>query len=708
MNVDKKLLIEEIELHKKDPKTVFEWIEFFNVNKDDMQEFIRLIDDLVFNYEVIVKDNLLYLGEWENYFHGQVRVNRRGFGFVDFEHRPSVYISKENLKNIYDRDTIVVQVVTDKDEGIVIKVLKRNLERIVGNIYSKRLPVKFIADNLMYENKIVIDNVDDFANLNRHKVLLKVKSFENEKIQTEIIKVLGYMDDPGVDILAILLENNIRVEWPNDVLEEVKNVPNEVLETDLVNRKNLVDELIFTIDGDDAKDLDDAISIKKKGNNYILGVHIMDVDYYVREHSAIDEEAYKRGTSVYVADRVVSMLPPQLSNGICSLNPHEKRLAMSVIMEINHNGNVVDYEIFESVIESKHRLTYTKVNEVYEDPKSNPDYDEVKDSLFLMLELSDILQARREKLGAIDFDKDEVDLKVNKQGEVYEIDVRDRGIAERLIENFMVTTNETVARLMRYSEWPSIYRIHEKPDPAKMRDFAGLASILGYKLKGNMDEIHPDQLQKLLKESHDSENHFVLSSQLLRSMQKARYDFNNIGHFGLGSSEYSHFTSPIRRYPDLILHRMLKKYFFRNEFNHFDKDERYLVRAADELSLKERAAISAERDVNDMKVAEYMEKHIGDVYKGVISSVHNFGMFVQLDNLVEGLVKVDTLSGYYNLAPDGFSLIGDNDNPTYRIGQRVTVQVIGASKAARNVDFEIYRQKGKNRKANNDKKYRKQ
>lgn len=708
MNVDKKLLIEEIELHKKDPKTVFEWIEFFNVNKDDMQEFIRLIDDLVFNYEVIVKDNLLYLGEWENYFHGQVRVNRRGFGFVDFEHRPSVYISKENLKNIYDRDTIVVQVVTDKDEGIVIKVLKRNLERIVGNIYSKRLPVKFIADNLMYENKIVIDNVDDFANLNRHKVLLKVKSFENEKIQTEIIKVLGYMDDPGVDILAILLENNIRVEWPNDVLEEVKNVPIEVLETDLVNRKNLVDELIFTIDGDDAKDLDDAISIKKKGNNYVLGVHIMDVDYYVREHSAIDEEAYKRGTSVYVADRVVSMLPPQLSNGICSLNPHEKRLAMSVIMEINHNGNVVDYEIFESVIESKHRLTYTKVNEVYEDPKSNPDYDEVKDSLFLMLELSDILQARREKLGAIDFDKDEVDLKVNKQGEVYEIDVRDRGIAERLIENFMVTTNETVARLMRYSEWPSIYRIHEKPDPAKMRDFAGLASILGYKLKGNMDEIHPDQLQKLLKESHDSENHFVLSSQLLRSMQKARYDFNNIGHFGLGSSEYSHFTSPIRRYPDLILHRMLKKYFFRNEFNHFDKDERYLVRAADELSLKERAAISAERDVNDMKVAEYMEKHIGDVYKGVISSVHNFGMFVQLDNLVEGLVKVDTLSGYYNLAPDGFSLIGDNDNPTYRIGQRVTVQVIGASKAARNVDFEIYRQKGKNRKANNDKKYRKQ
>ncbi len=708
MNVDKKLLIEEIELHKKDPKTVFEWIEFFNVNKDDMQEFIRLIDDLVFSYEVIVKDNLLYLGEWENYFHGQVRVNRRGFGFVDFEHRPSVYISKENLKNIYDRDTIVVQVVTDKDEGIVIKVLKRNLERIVGNIYSKRLPVKFIADNLMYENKIVIDNVDDFANLNRHKVLLKVKSFENEKIQTEIIKVLGYMDDPGVDILAILLENNIRVEWPSDVLEEVKNVPNEVLETDLVNRKNLVDELIFTIDGDDAKDLDDAISIKKKGNNYVLGVHIMDVDYYVREHSAIDEEAYKRGTSVYVADRVVSMLPPQLSNGICSLNPHEKRLAMSVIMEINHNGNVVDYEIFESVIESKHRLTYTKVNEVYEDPKSNPDYDEVKDSLFLMLELSDILQARREKLGAIDFDKDEVDLKVNKQGEVYEIDVRDRGIAERLIENFMVTTNETVARLMRYSEWPSIYRIHEKPDPAKMRDFAGLASILGYKLKGNMDEIHPDQLQKLLKESHDSENHFVLSSQLLRSMQKARYDFNNIGHFGLGSSEYSHFTSPIRRYPDLILHRMLKKYFFRNEFNHFDKDERYLVRAADELSLKERAAISAERDVNDMKVAEYMEKHIGDVYKGVISSVHNFGMFVQLDNLVEGLVKVDTLSGYYNLAPDGFSLIGDNDNPTYRIGQRVTVQVIGASKAARNVDFEIYRQKGKNRKANNDKKYRKQ
>lgn len=695
MNVDRNVLIEEIKVNKKNPKSVFEWMEFFNVEKSDMQEFIRLVDDLVFNYEVIVKDNLLYLGEWENYYSGVVRVNRRGFGFIDFEERASIYISKENLKNVYDRDTIVVQVINDKDEAVVVKVLKRNLERIVGTIYSKRLPVKFIADNLMLENKVVIENVDEFQDLNRHKVLLRVKSFNDGKIQCNIVKVLGYMDDPGVDVLAVLLENNIRTEWPEAVIDQVKITPNKVSADDMVNRRNLVNELIFTIDGDDAKDLDDAISISKKGNNYVLGVHIMDVDYYVPEKSAIDEEAYKRGTSVYVADRVVSMLPPQLSNGICSLNPDVERLTMTVLMEINHNGNVVDYEIFESVIKSKHRLTYNKVNEVYADINSNPEYDPVKDSLILMRELSDILQTRRDKLGAIDFDKDEVDLKVNDAGEVYEIGVRERGYAERLIENFMVTTNEVVARLMAYSSWPSIYRIHERPDPAKMRDFAGLASILGYQLKGNMDDVHPDQLQKILLESQESDNHFVLANQLLRSMQKARYDFTNVGHFGLGSREYGHFTSPIRRYPDLVLHRMVKKYFFRNEFNHFDADERYLVKAAEELSKAERNAITAEREVNDMKIAEYMEKHVGDIYNGVISSVHNFGMFVQLDNLVEGLVKIDTLTGYYNLAPDGFSLIGEGQAEDYRIGQKVRVRVIGASKAARNVDFEIVRKKGK-------------
>lgn len=689
MNIDKHILIENITQHKSQPKSVFEWIDFFDLSRIESKEFINMLDELVLTHEIIIKENNLYLGQWEHYYHGQVRVNRRGFGFIDFEDRESIYISKDNLKNVYNLDTIVVQVINDRDEAVVVKVIERNLKRIVGTVLSKRKPVKFIADNFDADHKIRINNLKDYPNLHRYKVLLEVINFEDNQILCKVTKVLGYMDDPGVDILAVLLENGIRTEWPHAVIDQVKGVYDTVQDDEKKGRLDLTKELIFTIDGDDAKDLDDAISIKKKGKNYVLGVHIVDVDHYVQKGSAIDEEAYKRGTSVYVVDRVVSMLPPQLSNGICSLNPDVERLTMTVMMEINHNGNVVDYEITPSVIVNKKRLSYKKVNDVFADETAHSDYDLVKESLFMMRELANTLQARRDKLGAIDFDKDEVDLKVNEKGNVVDIKVRERGEAERLIENFMVTTNEVIARMMAYSEWPSIYRIHEKPDPLKMRDFASLAQVLGYKMKGSMDDIHPNQLQKILSESSESENHFVLSNQLLRSMQKARYSHNNVGHFGLGSSEYGHFTSPIRRYPDLILHRMVKKYFFENDFTTFDQDEAYLASASDDLSKAERAAITAEREVNDMKIAEYMEDKVGEVFEGLITSVHNFGMFVQLENLVEGLVKIDTLNGYYNVSQDGYSLLAEN-KPTYKIGQRVKVKVIGANKAARNVDFELY------------------
>lgn len=701
MYIDEIKFLNEIEIEKKSEKSVFEWIEFFNLDKTEAKDFIQMVDKLVNTYEIVIKNSYVYLGKWDDFYHGSVRVNKRGFGFIDFEDRESIYISKENLKNVYDRDTIVVQVISDKDEAVVVKVLERNLKILVGTLYTKRKPVKFIADNFLDGSKVVITNLNDFPNLHRHKVSLDVIKFEDNKIQCKINKVLGYMDDPGVDILAILVENGIRTEWPKPVIEELKGISDKVLDSDKENRIDLTKELIFTIDGDDAKDLDDAVSIRKNGNNFVLGVHIMDVDYYVNKGSEIDKEAFKRGTSVYVVDRVVSMLPPQLSNGICSLNPNEERLAMSVVMEINHNGNVVDYEIFESVIESKIRLSYEKVNEVYNGEKVS-EYDLVKNELFMMRELASILQKKRDKLGAIDFDKDEVDLVLDKKGEVVDIVLKDRGEAERLIENFMVTTNETVSRMMAYSDWPSIYRVHEKPDPSKMRDFAGLASILGFRMKGNMDDIHPNQLQTILKESAESENHFVLANQLLRSMQKARYDHNNLGHFGLGSSEYGHFTSPIRRYPDLLLHRMLKKYLFDNDFEAFDRDEAYIAEAAQELSKREREAITAEREVNDMKIAEYMEGKVGEKYSGVITSVHNFGMFIQLDNLVEGLVKIDTLDGYYNLSPDGFSLISANN--TYKIGQRVKIKVTGASKLARNVDFEIDNKGRKKRNENHRKK----
>lgn len=689
MNIDKEKLLKAVEESKANPKTLADWILDIKIAKEDKNEFMHLVDALIETYEIVIKDNHLYLGAWDNFYHGHIRINRRGFGFIDFEDRASIYVSKENLDDVYDQDLIIVKVINDKDEGHVEKVLKRHLKRVVGTVYSKRLPAKFIADNLMYENKIEILNLDEFEDLNRYKVLLEVVSFKNNKIQAKVMNVLGYMDDPGVDILAVLLENNLRVEWPKDVMQEVKNVSQQVNESELKGRRDLRDELIFTIDGDSAKDLDDAVSIKRKGDNYVLSVHIMDVDHYVKAESAIDKEAYLRGTSVYVVDRVVSMLPPQLSNGICSLNPNEDRLAMSVEMEINHNGNVVNYDIFESVIESKMRLTYQKVNEIFANKSAHKSYNMVKDSLYMMRDLAEILQKKRVKLGALDFEKDELDLEVNKKGLIERLSIRERGEAERLIESFMVLTNETVARMMDYSNWPSIYRIHAKPELTKIRDFANLAQIMGFPLKGSLDNIHPDQLRNVLIESHDSDAHFVLSNQLLRSMQKAQYSLNNIGHFGLGSKEYGHFTSPIRRYPDLILHRLVKRYLFENKFNDFDRDEEYIEEASNHLSKMERAAISAERSVNDMKIAEYMEQHVGEIYSGIISSVHNFGMFVQLDNLVEGLIKVDTLRGYYNVSPDGFSLMSEN-NPTYKIGQRIKIRVTGANKALRNVDFEIY------------------
>lgn len=686
-------ILKEIRNHLNNPKSVFEWIDFFELTKEESKDFIQTIDKLIENYEVILKEDKLYLGELDGFYHGQIRTNRRGFGFVDFEDRPSIYVSKDNLKNVYDRDTIVVQMLPESDEGTVIKVLKRNLKRIVGVVLTRRKPVKFIADNLMYENQIKINNIDNFKNIHRHKVLLEVVSFEQGFILCEIKEVLGYADDPGVDILSVLIENEIRTEWPKEVKDVLDEIPEKVSKKDISGRLDLRDELIFTIDGIDAKDLDDAVSISKKADNYLLGVHIVDVDHYVAKNSVFDIEAAKRGTSVYVVDRVVSMLPPQLSNGICSLNPHEDRLAISVQMEINKNGNVVKYDINPSVINNKQRLNYGMVNSVLKDKKSVPEYNDVYDSLKMMEELSNILQKRRDDLGAIDFDKDEAKIEVDKEGHVTDIKLRERGISEKIIENFMVTTNEVIARLMAWSEWPALYRVHEKPDAAKMRDFASFAQIMGYKLKGNMDDIHPRQLQNILSQSAGSENQFVLSMQLLRSMQKARYDHNNLGHFGLGSLEYSHFTSPIRRYPDLLLHRMVKKYFFNNNFNEIEKDLELMAKFGKETSEAERKAVQAERDVNDMKMAEYMEGKIHEVYDGVISSVHNFGMFVQLSNLVEGLVRIDSMHGYFTLSPSGFKLEDKANKVTYSIGQKIKVVVVGASKQTRNVDFEIIEKK---------------
>ena len=455
----------------------------------------------------------------------------------------------------------------------------------------------------------------------------------------------------------------------------------------------------ITIDGEDARDLDDAISIEKTEQGYRLYVHIADVSHYVTAGSALDKEAYARGTSVYVVDRVVPMLPHALSNGICSLNPKVDRCTLTCMMEINRKGTVIDYQIYPSVINSDERMTYTAVNAILEgDEQVQKQYPHLLKMCLDMKVLSGIIRKRREKLGAIDFDTNEAKILVNEKGKPVDIVLRERKEAERIIEDFMIAANETVAAHVRWLEIPSMFRIHEQPEPKRIREFARIAKTLGYTFTGGIQNVYPAQLQAMLKEAKGEDNYSVLSTFMLRSMQKARYDRRCIGHFGLALKNYLHFTSPIRRYPDLVVHRMLRKYFFEGlqDSEKMARDEQWIEDAAYQASERERNAIDAERAVEDMKKAEYMEGRIGRQYDGVISGITRFGLFVELANTVEGLVHISTIDDdYYHYDDETKCLIGEHSANVYRMGQRVRVVCVAANRFKREIDFELVVKKKK-------------
>ncbi len=628
---------------------------------------------------------------------GVLRVNKKGFGFVEVNGEEDVFIPIDNMNDAIDEDLVAVEITESKEdgkrEGRIVRVIKRNVAHVVGEIYFKKGIGHIIPDDKSLKLDIEIPPKKNMGSVDGHKVVVEIESIKKRKCIGKVIKILGHKNDVGVDIVSIVEKYEIKYEFDEDVIKQLDSIPEEVSEEDKAGRRDLTQEMIFTIDGDDTKDIDDAISCEKLPNgNYKLGVHIADVSYYVKEGSPLDVEAMERGTSVYLVDRVIPMLPHKLSNGICSLNPEVERLAISCVMEIDKNGKTVDYEIFESVIKSRIQMTYKKVNKVL-DGEVVEGYEPYTDTLLLMKELADIIRKHKNERGYIDFDSNEAKILVDENCVPYDVVLRDRGAGENLIEDFMIQANECVATHIFYMDLPFIYRVHEYPKEDKIKTFLQFVSSLGYSVPGYIKDISPKSMQKLLTFLKDKKEYKVLSSLLLRNMQKAVYLPQNLGHYGLASKCYTHFTSPIRRYPDTTVHILLRTYLFNNDMSsatlrHWEDK---LVMVADHSSVKERSSIECEREVDDMKMAEYMEKHIGEKYEGMISGVTNFGLFVQLPNLIEGLVHISELDGFYSFREESQMLINEDTHNMYKLGDKVEIKVVKASKEEKTIDFQIIR-----------------
>ena len=626
---------------------------------------------------------------------GILSLNKKGFGFLIVKDGEDIYIDKDNINGAVNDDRVLVEIINNhgKTEGRVLRVLNRDLSNLIGEIYfvDNKPFVKLEDKNKKLDIKL--DSKSTNGLVEGTKVIVSItKEMSKNKYMARVTTVIGHKDDPGVDIKLVAYKYNIYEEFSKKAMEQTDAIPSIVGDSELKGRTDLTNEVIFTIDGDDTKDIDDAISYKFENGLHVLGVHIADVSYYVTENSYLDKDALSRGTSSYLADSVIPMLPHKLSNGICSLNEGVVRLTQSCVMKINNEGNVVDYDIFPSFIKSRKKMTYKKVNDIIMRNVVDSSYEEFSDVLKQMNELAHILRRNKVKRGYIDFDLDEAKIIVDEDKNVVGIEKRVREDAERMIEDFMIAANETVATHIYNMDLPFIYRVHDIPNADKIDKFLKLVSLLGYKVNGKVKDLTPVSMQKLLNQLKDVPQYKILSSMLLRSMRKAVYQKDNIGHFGLGSKCYTHFTSPIRRYPDLEVHRLLRKYLYENKIDNetIDYYNANLDYIAGQASEREQASVDAEREVDDMKMAEYMEKHIGEEYDGVISGVESFGLFVELDNLIEGLVHVNSLKGdYYNYVEELLCLIGQNTKKRYTLGDKVRVKVVGASKEARTIDFEL-------------------
>lgn len=681
------------------PMKLKELAILLNVPKEQREELKQVLNLLLAEGKISVSKKGKF-GKAEAFaLVGVFSGNARGFGFVAIEgQEEDVFIPADRTGGALHGDR--VQIVIDSEgrggrpEGTVVRILEHANETLVGT-YEKGKGYGFvIPDNQRISKDIFIPQGCSQGAVSGHKVMVKIRDFgekKGKKPEGVITEILGHIHDPGVDILSIVRAYNLPEDFPGAVKNQLKQVPDEVKKDSWAGRKDLRDLPTVTIDGEEAKDLDDAISIERAGDGYRLGVHIADVSHYVQEHTPLDEEAFKRGTSVYLVDRVIPMLPHKLSNGICSLNEGEDRLALSCLMEIDSQGNVTGHEIAETVIRSDRRMTYTAVNAIVtdHDPQVTAEYAEFAEMFLLMKELADILRKKRHARGSIDFDFPESKIVLDEKGKPLEIKAYERNAATRIIEDFMLLANETVAEDYFWQELPFLYRTHDKPDEDRMKRLGTFINNFGYVLRMPGGQVYPKEIQKLLDKVEGRPEELLISRLTLRSMKQAKYTTENTGHFGLAARYYTHFTSPIRRYPDLQIHRIIKESLHGGltgkRISHYEK---ILPQVAVQTSALERRADEAERETDKLKKVQYMERFIGQEFEGVISGVTSWGFYVELPNTVEGLVHISELrDDYYVFLEERYELSGEMTGKTYKLGQTIRVQLTGCDRFSKTIDF---------------------
>ena len=682
------------------PMKIKELAIVLGVKKEEREELEWILKELLDEGKITLSKRGKYAKSEQKKLEGIFNAHPKGFGFVTIEgENEDIFIPEMKTAGVLHMDKVQVVIspsITGKrKEGTVVKVVERGIKELVCTYEQSKNFGFAVPDNQKFLQDIFIPIERSKGAVSGHKVVVEITKYgtEDKNPEGKVIEILGHINDPGVDILSIVRAYDLPMEFSEKIMNQVERVSNEVSEADMVGRMDFRNTRMVTIDGEDAKDLDDAVSLHKEGENYILGVHIADVTNYVQEHSALDVEALKRGTSVYLVDRVIPMLPHKLSNGICSLNAGENRLALSCIMTINPKGEVIDHTIAETVIRVDTRMSYTSVKKILEDKDAEEieKYKELVPMFEEMRELADILRKKRMKRGSIDFDFPETKVILDKEGKPIEICPYDRNVATKIIEDFMLIANETVATDYFWQEIPFVYRTHDRPDSEKIKKLSTFINNFGYTLHIGTDEIHPKELQKLLMKIEGSEEEALISRLTLRSMKQAKYTTMNTGHFGLAANHYCHFTSPIRRYPDLQIHRIIKENL-RGRLNQkrLEHYEKILEEVCKQSSTTERRAEEAERETIKLKKVEYMQAHIGEIFEGVISGIMEWGFFVELPNTVEGLVRITSLQDdYYHFIEDSYELVGEWSNKRYKLGQKVKVCVQNADKIMRTIDFSI-------------------